>query len=156
MFHCMSKPVLFDNFSRILFLFIHLIRDFKVKTDAGIVQIQAGQLLDAVQPVEQSAAVDVQRLCSLYNVSLQPQVSLKRLVQFRVVLFVVVCELLDGLRAEILIRDIFTDFIKHVIQYIILKIITPDHAVAPAAVFKRDGRLAVPPGESVRSQRFHC
>ena len=144
MFHYMSKPVLFDNFSRILFLFIHLIRDFQVKTDAGIVQIQVGQLLDTVQPVEQSTAVDVQSHCGLYYVSLQPQVSLKCLVQLRVVLFIVVCELLDRLCAEILIWDIFTDFIKHVIQHIILKIITPDHTVAPAAVFKRDGCLAVP------------
>ena len=82
------------------FFCLNCVRKQQVQPDGRVAEIQAGQLFDALHPVEQRIAVDEQTLGRLYITAFALQIDLQRAAEFGVVFPVVVLQLRQSGMAE--------------------------------------------------------
>lgn len=78
----------------------------------AVLEIYAGDFPDALQTVEEGAAVNVQLLCGLQNIAFQLQIDLGGMVQVCFVVIVVFFQEKQFFRAEKLGRDFLPAFFR--------------------------------------------
>ena len=115
------------------------IRD-RGKPFPAVLEIYAGDFPDALQTVEEGAAVNVQLLCGLQNIAFQLQIDLGGMVQVCFVVIVVFFQEKQFFRAEKLGRDFRPAFFQEIFQQVVVKTVAPV-SYTHLDVYKRQSKL---------------